>query len=115
MAKVTPLKAGFGPKNHGHFRIEKFSMLEEDELDNYAALRNRANDASEGVKIEMMREYSRKTTTREGAGADQVSTTTEEIILVVHYWENPPKRTKGDSDEELTEAKKDWSSTRQLG
>jgi hypothetical protein len=115
MAKVTAVKAGFGPRNHGTFRIEKFSMFEEDDLERYAELRNRANDASQGVKIEMMREYSRKTTTREGAGNDQVVTTTEEVILVVHYWEKTPERTKGDSDEEVTEAKQDWSSERSLG
>jgi hypothetical protein len=115
MAKVTPLKAGFGPRNLGTFKIEKFSMFEEDELEKYADLRNRANDASQGVKIEMMREYERKVTTREGAGNDLVVTTTEEIILVVHYWEKTPKRNKGDSNDELQEAKKDWSDERTVG
>lgn len=114
-AKATPMKAGFGPTNFGTFRAEKFSMFEEDELEQYADLRNRASDASQGIKIEMMREYSRKTSTREGAGVDQVVTTTEEIILVVHYWEKPPKRKKGDSTDEITEAKKDWSTERKAG
>ena len=114
-AKATALKAGFGPRNLGDFHIEKFSMFEDDDLERYADLRNRANDASKGIKIEMMREYSRKTTHREGQGNDQNVTTTEEIILVVHYWEKTPKRIKGDSDDEVKEASKEWSGERSLG
>ena len=104
MAGATPLKAPFGKKNHGTFRVEKFSMFEEDDLERYAELRNRANDASSGIVIEMMREYSRKTTDREGQGNDQRVTTTEEIILVVQYWEKTPRRKKGDNDAEIKEA-----------
>lgn len=115
MAKATPLKAGFGPMNHGTFKVEKFSMFDEEDLQQYADLRNRANDASSGIKIEMMREYERKTTTREGQGPDLVATTTEEIILVVHYWEKTPKLKKGDSNDEIKEASKDWSSERSVG
>ena len=115
MAKVTPLKAASGPRNLGEFRIEKFSMFDEDDLEKYAELRNRANDASQGIKIEMMREYERKSTTSEGAGAEQVRTTTEEIILVVHYWEKISKKTKGDNNEEIASAKQGWSSERSLG
>ena len=115
MAKVTEMKAGFGPKNLGMFQIKKFSMFEEDDLERYAELRNRANDASQGVKIEMMREYTRKFSTVDGSGENQIVTTSEEIILVVHYWEKKPKRTKGDSDDELKEAETDWAGARQLG
>ena len=104
MAKVTQVKAGFGPRNHGVFRVEKFSMFEDDDLIRYAELRNRANDASTGVKIEMMREYSRKTTHKEGGGNDQVIVTTEEVILVVQYWENSPKSVKGEKDEGIQNA-----------
>jgi hypothetical protein len=112
MAKVTQVKASFGNRNLGTFHAEKFSMFEEVDLERYAELRNRANDASNGIKIEMMREYSRKTTVREGQGEDQIVTTSEEVILVVQYWENKPERKEGDSDEELTEAKRDWSTER---
>jgi hypothetical protein len=115
MGKATPLKAGFGPHNHGDFKIEKFSMFDDEDLAKYAVLRNRSNDASQGVKIEMMREYERKTTTREGAGADQTSTTLEEIILVVHYWEKKTKVKKGDNNDEVKEASKDWSNERSVG
>jgi len=115
MASATPIRASFGNSDHGVFHAEKFSMFEDEDLERYADLRNRANDASNGIKIEMMREYSRKTTTREGSGQDQVVTTSEEIVLVVHYWAKEPQRTKGDSDEELQEAKKDWSGERSAG
>jgi len=111
-AKATPLRAAFGPQNHGQFRVQKFSMFEEDDLERYAEFRNRANQAANGIKMELMREYSRKTTVVEGSGEEQVRTTSEEIVLVVQYWEKTPERQKGDNDEELTEAKKDWSTER---
>ena len=105
MAKVTPLRAGNSGKDFGEFKIEKFSMFDTEELEQYAELRNRASDQSNGIKIELMREYSRKTTTVEGSGESQVVTTTEEIILVVHYWEKPAARKKGDTDEDLEQEK----------
>jgi hypothetical protein len=105
MAKVTPLRAGISGKDFGEFHIEKFSMFEEDELEDYAALRNKAADAANGIKVELMREYSRKSTTVQGSGESQVVTTTEEIILVVHYWQKPPARHKGDTDEDLQNEK----------
>ena len=110
MSKATPIRASFGSKNMGVFHAENYNMFEADDLSRYADFRNLANDASNGIKIEMMREYTRKTTVREGAGEDQMLTTSEEIVLVVHYWANPPKRDKGDNDEELTEARREWSS-----
>jgi len=104
MAGATPLKASFGPNNLGKFKAEKFNMFDDAELESYSELRNRANDVAAGVKIEMMREYTRRTTTRDGDGATAVQTTTEEVILVVQYWEKPPVREKGDNDEEYEEA-----------
>lgn len=115
MAGATPLKASFGPNNLGTFKAEKFNIFDETEMEAYSELRNRANDASAGVKIEMMREYARKTTTHEGEGSTSVTTTTEEIFLFVQYWEKPPKRQKGASDEENKEASKDWNGKRSLG
>jgi hypothetical protein len=108
MAKVTPRKVGFGTQDLGEFAVEKFNMFEDDDLVRLAEFRNRANDRSRGIKIELMREYSRKTTTREGSGEDQVVTTTEEIILVVHYWQKPPKKEKGESNEKVSSKKEDW-------
>lgn len=105
MAKVTPLRAGISGKDFGEFKVEKFSMFDDAELAEYAALRNRAADQANGIKIELMREYTRKTTTIEGSGESQVVTTTEEIILVVHYWEKPAARKKGETDEDLEQEK----------
>jgi hypothetical protein len=115
MAGATPLKASFGPNDLGKFKAEKFNLFEEADLELYSALRNKANDASAGVKIEMMREYARKTTTHDGDGESAVTTTTEEIILLVQYWEKPPKRKKGASDEEHKEASQDLDGKRSLG
>jgi hypothetical protein len=115
MAGATPIKASFGPNNLGTFKAQKFNLFEDNDLEAYSELRNRANDASAGVKIEMMREYARKTTTHDGDGASAVTTTTEEIFLLVQYWEKPPKREKGASDDELKEAKQDFAGTKALG
>ena len=115
MAGATPLKVPFGSSNLGTFKAEKFNMFEPEGLEAYAELRNRANDASTGVTIEQIREYSRKTTTREGEGEGSVATTTEEIFLMVQYWEKSPKREKGDSDDEIKEAQQDFAGTQALG
>lgn len=109
MAKVTPLRAAFGTQNLGEFKAVNFSMFNEEDLAKYAALRNRANNAANGINIEMMREYSRKSTVIEGSGEGQVTTSSEEIVLVVQYWEKAVKSQKGDKANELKEAKKEWS------
>lgn len=114
-AKATPLRVPLGSQNLGDFHAKKFSMFEEDDLEKYAEFRNRANDASNGIKIEMMREFSRKTTSVEGSGENQTTISSEEVILVVQYWEKAPERIKGDNDDEVTEAKKEWSTERSAG
>jgi len=103
MAKVTPLKASQPGKNLGEFKAKSFNLFEPDELEAYSELRTKAADLSNGIRIETIREYSRKTTKTEGYGETQVTTTTEEIILVVQYWERPVARKKGDSDDEIAE------------
>lgn len=101
MAKVTRLKAGLGRKNKGTFHCERFNLFDDEGSASYADLMTRAQNAASGITIEHIREYSRKTTIREGDGAEQVVTTTEEIILVVQYWEKPKKKRPGGTDEEL--------------
>lgn len=105
MATVTPLRVGGGKKPMGEFKVQRFSMFDDEDMQKYADFRNLAEDKTNGIKIEVMREYSRKTTTIEGSGESQSVQTTEEIILVIHYWEKPAARPKGDSDEELGDAK----------
>lgn len=109
MSKATPLRASFGSGNQGVFNIKKFNMFDDEDLARYAELRNQSNETANGIKIEMMREYSRKTTVREGTGEDQSLTTSEEIVLVVHYWAKKPERILSDNKEDLVEAKREWS------
>jgi hypothetical protein len=104
-AKVTEVKVATGSKNLGEFVVEKFNMFDDDDMKKYGELRTNANDASRGINIEQVREYTRKTTTREGEGPDCVVTTTEEIFLVVHYWTKNPIANKGDSDEDAKESR----------
>lgn len=109
MAKVSEVKVEGSGRNLGEFRVEKFNLFEAEDMERYAELRTKANDASSGVKLEMVREYSRKTTTCEGTGEEQITTHTEEVFLVVHYWTKKPTRDKGDSDDEISEARRDLS------
>lgn len=101
MAKATELKVGTGGKPLGEFKCEEFNMFDEGDRERYADLRNRANNNFSGIKIELMREYSRKKTVTETMeGGSNIATTTEEIILLVHYWEKPATRTRGESPDE---------------
>ena len=106
MAKVTKLKAGLGRVDRGTFKCVKFELFDETGADSYADLMTRANDASSGITIEHIREYSRKSTVREGSGQDQVVTTKEEIVLVVQYWQKDKKKKKGGTHVQL-QAEKD--------
>jgi hypothetical protein len=108
-AKATELKFAGGKKNHGEFKIDKFNIFEPEEMMEYASLRTKANDASKGIMIENIREYSRKVVTSEGDGADRTMISTEDVYLLVQYWEKVPKKESGDSENEKQEAKKDWS------
>lgn len=106
MAKVTAVSAGGGHRNKGTFHVESFNLFEEDGCTKYAELRTRAADKTNGIEIEQAREYSRKTVTIQGEGDSHSTVTTEEIILVVHYWEKPiAARPKGESHEEAGDAK----------
>lgn len=106
MAKATPLKIGTGSgKPRGEFKIEKFSLFDEGDLEKYAELRNKEANRANGIEFEFVREYSRKTVTVTGEGQEMSTTTTEEIILVVHYWEKPVARVKGDSPDEVRDSK----------
>jgi hypothetical protein len=102
MAKATPVNfGGVGGRNLGTFYCEEFNLFEQGDREAYAELRNRMNDLSEGIKVDMIKEYSRKKTITETMeGGSNISTTTEEIILLVHYWAKTPSRTRGDSDED---------------
>lgn len=117
MAKVSEVKWGFGSKDMGQFHVESFNLFEEEDADAYAALRTRAQDKSEGIHIEQIREYSRKTQeVREDQDAgSRTTTTTEEIVVVVHYWVKKPQKTKGDTDEDVQEARRDWAGQRSAG
>jgi hypothetical protein len=100
-AKVTELKVGTGGRPLGVFKCEEFNMFEEGGRQRYAEFRNRSNDNAAGIKIELMREYSRKTVIVETMeGGNTATTTTEEIILLVHYWEKTPTRMRGESHDD---------------
>ena len=106
MARVSEVKVGLGAKNRGDFRVKKFNLFNPDDMDEYAKLRTKANNASSGIAIEQIREYSRKTTIRDHDGDDSSVTTVEDVYLVVQYWEKKPRGKKGSADDELAEKRK---------
>lgn len=114
-AKVTEVKVATSGKNLGEFVVKRYNMFDDEDMSEYAQLRTDANDASRGINIEQIREYTRKTTTREGDGPDCVVTTVEEIFLVVHYWTRKPIADKGDSDADAKEARRDWAKEQSVG
>lgn len=99
MAKVSEVKFGNSAASLGEFKCEKFNLFEPEEMELYGELRTRANNASSGIQIEQIREYSRKTVIKEG-GPEGIVTTQEDVYLVVHYWERQPKKTKGESNDD---------------
>jgi hypothetical protein len=107
MAKVTPVKWGITPKDQGEFHCESFNLFEPDEVRLYEQLRTDASNAANGIKIEHIREYARKKTTREGEGEELIVTTTEDIIVVVQYWQKRSEK-QGDTDGEVDEARQAW-------
>lgn len=106
MAKVSQVPVPTPGKNFGVFKAEKFEIFDEEGLSAYSEFRNRAADPANGIRIENIREYSKKSVETSG----ETTTTTEEIILVVQYWEKPVKSRRGDSDEEA-DAKVDLGGT----
>lgn len=107
--KATSVSFSSGNKNFGDFRVKKYNIFEPEEMAEFAELRTRANNASSGIVIEQIREYTKEVTEREGSGEEALSTTTKDIYLVVHYWEKKPKKESGESDDKVEEAKKIWS------
>lgn len=114
-AKASEVKVASSNKNLGEFHVARFNMFDSDDLREYSDLRTSANDASRGINIEQIREYTRKSTIREGEGESSVVTTVEDIFLVVHYWTRKPIIDKGDSDADAKEARRDWAKERSVG
>lgn len=106
MARVSEVKVGLGAKNRGKFHVKKFNLFHTEDMEKYAELRTKSNDASNGITIEQIREYSRKTTIRDHDGEDSSVTTIEDVYLVVQYWEKKPQGKRGSADDELAEKRK---------
>ena len=115
MSRVSEVKWGGGSKSLGDFKVERFNLFRDEDTSRYADLRTRSRDSSNGITIEMIKEYSRKQTlrTRNDDGEETVNTI-EDVYLIVHYWEKEPKRDKGASNDEYEE-KRDLASISSSG
>ena len=107
MSRVSEVKWGIGKRELGDFKVKRFNLFKDEDADGYAHLRTLARDSSNGITIETIREYSRKTVIRSRDNdGDETVTTIEDVYLVVHYWEREPKRLAGESDDEYEEKRK---------
>lgn len=107
-AKVTQMRVP-GPKGHkGVFKCKHFNMFDEEDLAAYTQLRQKDNDPSSGLVIDVMREFIRKIRDEEYEG--EMKTVHEEEIphVYIEWWEKPPSRTKGDSHVEQKKAGAGW-------
>lgn len=114
MAKVSDVRVAGGTAELGTFKVRMFNLFDDDDIVEYEQLRTRNNDRSTGVKIENIQQVSRKTVIASGAGEDMTTTTTEDIHMLVQWWEKNIVRDKGDSDEEL-DARRVWAHEKTAG
>lgn len=103
MATVREVKFTEGKKDRGTFHAKTYNVFDQEQADDYAELRTRANDASSGISIERIEQFVRKTTVVEGDGAERSVTTTEDMYIMVQYWEKELTREEGDSDADITD------------
>lgn len=103
MARVSEVRWSPGKKDWGDFRVQRFNLFSDEGTEAYAELRTRASDSSNGIVIESIKEYSRKTVlrSRDEDTKEGTTTTVEEIFMVVHYWEKTPTRTRGTSNDDI--------------
>jgi len=113
MSKVTPLMAPGGKRDLGKFHVKNFNLFEADELEAYEEIRTQANDRSSGITIEHIQQFTRKTTTVEGDGDNQIRTTTEDLYMMLQWWEKPVK--PATESVEKSEAPREWSQEREVG
>jgi hypothetical protein len=97
---ATPLRLSPSRVDLGKFNAKAFSIMNADELMEYQELRTKANDTSLGIKIERMQQLSRKTVVVSGDGPDRTTTTSEEVLIFVEWWEKKPVPAQGGNDAE---------------
>lgn len=106
MATVTPVPAGNPRANLGQFHVGVFNLLIDTERDEYEALRTKNQSKVEGVKIEKIREFTKRTEVIEGTGEGKMVTKTEDLYVIVEYWQRTSIKTKesGDGKEDVESA-----------
>ena len=116
-AKIKAVPFGGDKKDRGKFNIRGFNLFVKEDVTEYEDLRTKATDNASGIVIDNVREFTRKVTTREGQGEDQIVTTTEELFIFVQWWKKAMKPPEpGDDDEKPNpkseDGKPDWSAER---
>jgi len=109
MAKVSEVKVTGGTSDLGVFHAKLFNVFNPDELGEYEDLRGKARDASSGVKIDHIKELTRKRVVVDREGDNERTETTEDLYIMVQWWEKRVERDKGDSNAEINRTTRDWS------
>lgn len=105
MATVTSVTAGNARANLGTFKVGVFNLLIEDDRAKYEELRTKGNSKVDGVKLEKIREFTKKTEVIEGSGLDRMVTKTEDLFVLVEYWQKETKtKENGDGKEDVESA-----------
>lgn len=108
MAVVTPVKFGTPGHFRGTFHSKCFNLFKDDDVVEYNELRTRAANKSSGVEIESIQQFEKKTTITEADGPDRIVTVTDDLYLLVQWWEKEVQKDRGDTNEDGKAARKGW-------
>lgn len=106
--KVTPVRVGTNARNLGKFHCKTYSLFDDEERDQYAELRTKAQDPLSGIKIERIKEFTKTETEITGEGAEHTILRKEELYVLVEFWEKNPNDKAGKPIEELPKGRT-WS------
>lgn len=110
MGSVSEVKTSAPGEAKGKFCMGVFNIFKEEDRAEYEDIRTKNNDASSGVKIESIREFTYKSShTHKDDDGGQTTIVNEELHLVVQYWDNRPEKDQKGTPDEAQEAVSSWS------
>ncbi len=108
-AKVSTVRTSTPGKNLGKFHCRYFNMFDKEDIGAYQGIRQRDNDSSDGLTIDLIREFVRKVRDETRKGEDIEIHEEEFPYVYIEWWEKKSKKKDGDSHEEQKSAKAGWS------
>ena len=93
MASVKEVKLNNPLTPLGDHHTKLFNMFREKDIAAYSLVRTRGSRGE--IDIERIHQLSKKVVVKEGEGEDLVVTTTDEMYMMVEWWEKDPSREDG--------------------